>query len=105
MCFWLCITVVEPNVAANLTSLATANTLTVMWEALSTGFVEKYTAELKNATGTKVTTSDVKSRNTTFTGLTAGTQYNVVVVAVSGDQHSRALQEILYTSKCAAVYK
>ena len=87
-----------------MTSLATASTLTVMWDAQSTGYVDKYTAELTNATGTKLTTSDVKSTNTTFLGLTAGSQYNVVVVAVSGDQHSRALQEIIHTSKCAAVY-
>ncbi|KAI0235806.1 Fibronectin [Lamellibrachia satsuma] len=87
----------EPNVATNMTSLATANTMTVTWDAPSFGFVEKYTVEMTSATGTTVATTVENSTNTTFTGLTAGTQYNVVVVAVSGDQHSKALQESFYT--------
>ena len=98
-------TVAEPNVATNMTSLATANTMTVTWDAPSFGFVEKYTVEMTSATGTTVATTVANSRNATFLGLTAGTQYNVVVVAVSGDQHSRALQESFYTSKCAAAGK
>ena len=35
----------------------------------------------------------------TVSGLTAGTGYNVVLVAVSGDQSSNALHESFNTSK------
>ena len=49
--------------------------------------------------GAKVISSDVTSTNATVTGLTAGTGYNIVVVAVSGDQRSTALHASVYTSK------
>ena len=55
--------------------------------------------EIATKAGIKLLSADMITTNATVSGLTAGTGYNVVLVAVSGDQSSNALHESFYTSK------
>ena len=98
------LTVSEPNVARSLTATATAtSTLTVTWDAPGSGLVGLYEIQLKNKAGTKRNISE-NTRQATFGNLMPGTPYTVVVVTVSGDQRSDALEKCIYTSKCAGIY-
>ena len=75
----------------------TVNSLTVTWTASSTTGVS-YTVTLKKD-GTVTTETGVSGTTITIDGLTAGTQYTVVVVAVIGGQSSAGAVDTVYTSK------
>ena len=96
--------VIAPKDPAKLTPSATTDVLKVTWEAPPTGQVGTYRITMTTMAGVQVMSTDVTSTNATVTGLTAGTGYNVIVVAVSGDQRSKALHESVYTSKFADEY-
>ena len=89
-----------PNAPTNLQAMATVNSLTLTWEAPTSGGVTTYTVTLKEGDTIKYTTPDVIGTTTTFNnGLTAGKEYTVVVVSVIGGQNSQAVEADFYTSK------
>ena len=59
----------------------------------------EYRVYLTGVSGSDQIISTSATRRTTFTGLTAGTSYTVVVVTRSGDQQSDLLADTFYTSK------
>ena len=67
------------------------------WEAPEERFTG-YTVWLLGVAHTEHSTN-IETRTTSFRGLVAGKQYTVVLVTVSGDQKSVALEGIFYTSK------
>ena len=88
----------EPNTPTDLTALVAPSSLTVTWDAPVSGLVGKYEIQLKDQTGTKqIIDADV--RRGIFANLTPGTQYTVVVTAVSGDQRSVPLEKNFRTSE------
>ena len=77
----------------------TGQSLTVSWVAPDDGAVTGYRVTLVGG-GTSQTQTHVQATTTTtFTGLTAGTEYTVGVVTVSGDQQSSKVEHNYYTSK------
>ena len=88
--------VLEPSAAKNLKAMVTDESMTVTWTA-ATGIVGYYEVWLKEKSDTK---RNVTQPRTTFTDLTAGKQYTVVLVTVSGDQRSITAEKSFYTSKC-----
>ena len=76
------------------------NSVTVTWTASSTAGVS-YTVKLTEKDGTSVKTeANVSGTSKAIGGLTAGTQYTVVVVAVIGGQSSAEVNGgKFYTSK------
>ena len=86
------------------------NSVTATWDAPTTGGGTKYTVTLKEGSTTKDTNNDVSGTTTTFSSLTAGTEYTVVVVSVIGDlssggQSSDSVEGKFYTSKSEWVYR
>ena len=80
------------------------NSLTATWVAPTTGGGTKYTVTLKEGSTTKDTNNDVSGTTTTFSSLTAGNEYTIVVVSVIGDvnsggQTSDSVENKFYTSK------
>ena len=95
-CFFL-----EPNAPSNVgVTTVTVNSLTVTWTASSTAGVS-YTVTLTEKDGTtEKSETDVSGTSKAVGGLTAGTQYTVVVVAVIGGQSSAEVNGgKFYTSK------
>ena len=91
----------EPIAPSNVgVSTVTVNSLTVTWAASSTAGVS-YTVTLTENDGTtEKTEPGVSGTSKAFGGLTAGTQYTVVVVAVIGGQSSAEVNGgNFYTSK------
>ena len=74
------------------------NSLTVTWTASSTAGVS-YTVTLKKDDASVKTEPGVSGTSKAVGGLTAGTQYTVVVVAVIGGQSSAEVNDTFYTSK------
>ena len=99
---WQCVRCLVPNAARNMEATVGETSLTLTWDAPVSGRVETYTAMLKTGSGLKHT-SNVTTSTATFTGLTAGKQYTVVVVTVCGDQISKPLENNFHTSTCIIV--
>ena len=79
-------------------SLRSPSSLTVVWDAPS-GSVKGYTVTLNGADGAHPAEARVESaRTATFNDLSAGTEYTVRVVTLSGDQQSETVEKQLYTS-------
>ena len=78
------VAVSEPNVPTNLQAAVNVDSLTVTWDAPTSGEVGKYTVEVTEVSGSKKNIPNINSRTAEFTGLIAGKQYTVVVAAVSG---------------------
>ena len=73
--------------------------LTVEWGAPS-GSVKGYTVILEGDDGAHPAEArDESTRSATFNGLSAGTEYTVGVVTLSGDQQSAKVEMKFYTSK------
>ena len=90
-----------PNVAQHLmVNSRTVATLTFPWDAPVSGRVTEYKIRLLDVSWTEQTISGRATRKVIFTGLTAGAEYAVVLVAVSGDQQSETVEENFYTGKC-----
>ena len=95
--------ILEPDVAWNLAlATITTNSLTVTWDA-PIGGVTSYSVEIYTVPSRKTIYSSAE-RTATIDGLTAGTQYTVVVISVSGEQHSEPLYDSFFTSKFAHLH-
>lgn len=75
----------------------TGRSLTVSWSAPAEGNVTGYSVTLVAGDTSKTQTLGKDTTSTTFTGLTPGTEYNIAVVSVSGDQTSTEEKGIFYT--------
>ena len=91
----------EPNAPGNLTVLyRTGRSLTVNWDAPAVGTLTGYSVTLSGNGTIKTQTIGNDTTTSAFTGLTAGTEYTVGVVTVSGDQQSAdEVNNTFYTSK------
>ena len=93
----------EPDKPTNLQVAVTVNSLTVTWDAPSTGLVDKYKIELGGVSNSQEIDA-TNTRTAEFTSLIAGKQYSVVVVAISGTvgaggQQSDGAEGSYYTSE------
>ena len=95
------VTVLEPNSPTIGAATVTKKTLEVTWTA-PYGTVEYYEVKLKEKSGTKRNVTKERT-SVTFYGLSAGTKYTVLLVAVSGGQRSTTAEGSFYTSKCVLV--
>ena len=75
---------------------ASVNSATVTWDVPASGIVNIYEITLNRGTAV-VTKTKQSQRIVTFGSLDAGTPYTMLVVAVSGDQRSEALEKTFYT--------
>ena len=82
-----------------MVDLRTLSSLIVTWDAPKSTIVEAYAVSIRGLPETEQTMSGRAIRKATFDGLTAGTQYTVSVLSVSGDMTSDNLEEQFYTSK------
>ena len=83
------------NIVASARSLSS---LTVVWGAPSGG-VNGYTVTLEGNDGAHpAEVRDEKTTKATFNSLSAGTEYTVRVVTLSGDQQSETAENKFYTS-------
>ena len=95
---YLCLHFPEPNKPTDLAvSERTVSSLTVTWNA---GAGEKSGFKVKLQGGTEQTVAGGSKGTYKFDSLTAGKEYNVVVVTESGDQRSENLTGNFHTSKC-----
>ena len=90
-----------PEAALNLkVDVRTVHSLTVTWDVPMSGGLTGYTVNVEERTGSEQTIQDSAPRIVTFNGgLSAGTQYTVILVTVSGDQNSKPIQKTFHTSK------
>lgn len=90
-----------PEAAQNLkVDVGTVHSLTVTWNVPMSGGLTGYTVNVKEKTGSEQTIQGNAPRIVTFNGgLSAGTQYTVILVTVSGDQNSKPTQKTFHTSK------
>ena len=97
--FWLFLSV--PNEVENL-AVPTRTTflLTIEWAAPADGGWEGYTVKLEGNGAPSPQTPNKNATTATFTGLTAGTEYTVGVVTMSGGQQSTKVEDTFYTGKC-----
>ena len=84
----------------------TVNSLTVTWINPTPGGGTSYTVTLKDGESTVKTKNSISETTATFSSLTAGKQYTVVLVSEIGDlsnggQSSAEAQDTSYTSKSA----
>ena len=88
-----------PGMAEKVVASARSPSLmTVGWDAPSGG-VKGYTVSLEDDDGAHPAEQrDESTRTATFKGLTAGTEYTVRVVTLSGDQQSETAEYKFYTS-------
>ena len=86
------------NATSNLQATATADSLTVTWDAPPEGRVTGYTVELLDLNAT-IQTINPDVRMATVFGLDAGTRYTVVVITIDDDQEDYPLENSFYTSK------
>ena len=82
----------------------TVNSLTVTWKNPTTGGGTSYTVTLKDGENTVKTKNHISETTATFSTLTAGKLYAVVVVSEIGDlsnggQSSAEAKDTCYTSK------
>ena len=77
----------------------TVHSLSVTWDVPTSGGLTEYTMKIQEQTGSEQTIQGSVPRIAIFTGLTAGTEYTVELVTLSGDQISRTVQRTFYTSK------
>ena len=94
-----CIFPTEPGMVENIVVPARSpSSLTFGWDAPSGG-VKGYTVTLEGADGAHPAEARGEStRTATFNGLSAGTEYTIRVVTLSGDQHSETAENKFYTS-------
>ena len=81
----------------------TVNSVTVTWHPPNAGGLTGYKAHIADVSGTDRSIDTRAARRMTFTELSAGTQYAVVVVSLSGDQQSEMLAETFNTGKGIAL--
>jgi hypothetical protein len=77
-------------------SARSPSSLAFGWDAPSGG-VEGYTVSLEGAH--PAVQCDNSTRTATFNSLSAGTEYTVRMVTLSGDQQSETVENKFYTSK------
>ena len=95
----ICLQLPEPNKAKDLIATKrTVDSLTVKWD-VGVGEKSGFTVSLEEVTNTANTISGIDQKEWTFSGLTAGTEYTVVVVTNSGNQTSESLTGKFYTCK------
>ena len=95
----ICLQLPEPNKAKDLIATKRdVDSLTVKWD-VGVGEKSGFTVSLEGVNNTYYTISGIDQREWTFSGLTAGTEYTVVVATNSGDQTSESLTGKFYTSK------
>ena len=104
ICFPLLFTV--PTIARNLTLTSNdVTSLTVTWDVPDSGVWTGYTASVQEENMADQTVSGSGTRTATFTGLTSGKMYTVVVVTESGNQKSAGLRNSFYTSKSGRLHR
>ena len=79
------------------------HSLTVTWDSPSSGGLTEYRVIVEEVESNR-TVPKSELRSSTFTGLTAGTPYTVVVVTVSGERRSSAIQRKFHTRKFLRCY-
>ena len=90
----------EPHAPQNLSiDTVTGNSATLTWDPPNDGGLTGYRVHLADVSGTERLINTNATRKMIFTELTAGTQYTVVVVALSGDQQSEILADTFNTGK------
>ena len=95
---YLCVIILEPRIARNLAVTASVNSATVTWDVPASGIVNIYEITLNRGTAI-VEKIKQSQRSATFGSLDAGTPYTVLLVAISGDQRSEALEKTFFTRK------
>ena len=95
----LCIFPTEPGKVENIVvSARSPSSLAFGWDAPSGG-VKGYTVTLTGDDGAHPAEQrDESTRTATFNSLSAGTEYTVRVVTLSGDQQSETVEKKFYTS-------
>ena len=95
----LCIFATEPGEVENIVvSARSPSSLAFGWDAPSGG-VKGYTVSLEGDGGAHhAEQRDESTRTATFNGLSAGTEYTLRVVTLSGDQQSETVENKFYTS-------
>ena len=89
----------EPTTVQNLTvETRTATSLLTTWDAPIRCVATEYVVNITEVPGSERVIS-AKETRTTFTGLTAGTLYTVVVITASREQRSTPTEGQFYTSK------
>ena len=89
----------EPTAVQNLAvESRTTNSLLTTWDAPFRCVATEYVVKLKDVPGSEGVISATETRHT-FTGLTAGTLYTVVVVTASGHQRSTPTEGQFYISR------
>ena len=73
------------------------HSLTVTWDVPSSGGLTEYRVNVQGQAGSEQTVAEDAKRTVTFTGLVAGAPYTVVMVTVSGERRSSAIQKAFYT--------
>ena len=63
------------------------------------GKVVEYNIKLQNVDGKEQTVNGSAIRKVMFDGLSAGTEYTVALITLSGDQRSDTVERQFYTSK------
>ena len=77
--------------------------MTVSWRVPSGG-VDQYEVQLKEKSGSKRIIKQKSRTSATFTDLTPGTKYTVVLVTVRDMWRGTTLDKVFYTSKCVFIY-
>ena len=96
----MCVRVSVPNAPQKLELQSTSvDSLTVKWELPALSALTEYNVTLTYGGTHQTQTTDNNKTTQEFTDLTAGTEYTVSVVAVSGDQRSVKVEDKFYTSK------
>ena len=97
-----CLQLTAPNKAKNLVvNTRTLDSLTLKWDA-GDGDNSGFTVSLQGVPGKS---HDTDQREWSFSRLTAGREYTVVVVTKSGDKTSESLTGKFTTSKCFSVLR
>ena len=90
-----------PDAVRNLVVSDRSNSsLTVGWDVRADGVLSGYGVTVKGDGTPQTQNPDRDTTTHEFTGLTAGTEYIVSVLTVSGDQQSAKVEDKFYTSKC-----
>ena len=94
-----CIFLTAPGMTENIVApVRFTSSLTVEWGAPG-GRVKGYNVTLNDDDGAHPAEArEVVTRTATFNGLTAGTEYTVRVVTLSGDQQNETAESKFYTS-------
>ena len=103
MCYLeLCLVVPQPARRMRV-DVRSVHSLTVTWDSPSSGGLTEYRVIVEEVESNH-TVPESELKSSTFTGLTAGTHYTVVVVTVSGERKSSVIQRKFYTRKFLKCY-